>query len=101
MKEFEEMLGYLWTTLMEAKDFAYEAVENKRTMPDLAAMYFRAANSRLADVDMMSKMAETCISSAETRQEEDAEEMKLLWHVDHKRIINFVAQVKNYIEMYR
>ena len=101
MYEFKELLGYIWATVMDAKDIIMEALENKTSRPDLAAAYYRVASNRLTDADMLIKQAEALLDKAEQGSDEDFDDMDLLWSADHKRILSQIGNVKIHMDMYR
>ena len=101
MYEFRELIGYIWQILMDAKELAEEALENKTDNPDLAAVYYHVASNHVTDADMLMKQAESCLAKAEKAQHEDFDSMDVLWSADHKRLIKQMGVVKVYMDMYR
>lgn len=78
-----------------------EAVEHKHGNPDLAAAYYRVAGNRCTDADLLIKQAEMCVDRAETAQDEDFDEIDVLWSADKRRLLERMGHIKIYMDMYR
>ena len=101
MYEFMELVGHIWSTLMDAQDMAHEAVENKHGHPELAAAYYRIAGDRITHAESLTKQAADYLEAMRRAADGDLDKMEAVWTADHGRLVDQMAHAKICMELYR
>lgn len=77
------------------------ALEKKDEYPELAELYFKLSNARIADITLLHAQVVNLINEYKKEKGEPPESMKVLYELLHHKHIEHLAAVKGMIALYK
>lgn len=102
MKSIKHIVACIQWELDGAERYAKHATEYKDKDRTLADVYARAADSALANVDMLHAQAVRLIQAYKASGKGDVPAaMQAVWDWEHERMVDTIARVKMLLNVYR
>jgi Mn-containing catalase len=101
MKLIKELSEMIEDEIEGAEEYAKEAVHYKRDDPVLAKTFYDIANVELQHVNMLHEQVVRIIEQHRKEHGEPPAPMQAVYDYLHKKHIEEVVEVKNYLAMYR
>lgn len=101
MREIKEISDKIGEELRFAEKYAKCAVEKKEKDAPLADVYYRLANERIADINLLHGQVVAKIDAYKQEKGEVPAHMQILYDILHKNHIDDMSMVKGILALYK
>ena len=101
MKIIEKLSDKITHEVDEAECYIKCALEYKDNFPQVAEVFYRIANEKIAHMELLHNQVVTIITNYRKEKGEPPKEMQILYDILHKKHVDHVTAVKGMISLYK
>lgn len=101
MKIIEKISDKIACEIESAEEYAKCALEMKESYPTLADAYFKIANNKMQNMNLLHTQVAAIINDYKQTKGQPPEHMKILYDILHRKHIEHAAAVKGMLALYK